>query len=226
MIACVPRRRATVLGVMACVAGVGLVWAANVEALTGTPAALRLLRRLEAQTARFPAVRNVPTGYVVYCPQIPPGWINVPLEGCREHAHVTEEIDLSHGRTIRYVTTVTARSQPTIRSVASARGWFQRDQGLDCWLQFPLPFFKQLLVGFPLSGEQVRIVAWTSTVAVIGAVASRFGYRELDSINPLTDLIYRVDEFNSVGRKTYRETDHLNYLFRQPPAPSTTPVCA
>lgn len=208
------------------VAGIGLVSASSSEAFTGTPAALRLVSVLRAQTARFPAVRVVPTGYVVYCPQIPLGWINVPLGGCREHARVTEVIDLSRGRTIRFVSQVRARSQGSIQSVASSRGWFQRDQGLDCWLQSRLPFFKQSFVGFPYPGERIRIVASTRTVVVIGAAAPRFGYRELDYVNPATELIYRVDQFNSIGHKTYRETDHLRYLFRQPPTPPTTPVCA
>lgn len=226
MIACVPRKVATVFALAAGVAGIGLVSASSGEAFTGTPAALRLVRVLQAQTARFPAVRVVPTGWVVYCPQIPLGWINVPLGGCREHARITEVIDLSRGRTVRFVSEVKARSQSTIQSVASPRGWFQRDQGLDCWLPFTLPFFKQSLVGFPYPGERIRIVASTRTAAVIAAVAPRFGYRELDYINPATELIYRVDEFNSIGHKTYHEIDHLTYLFRRPPTPPTTPVCA
>lgn len=212
--------------IAACATGIALFCAVDSEAFSGTPAALRLVHALRAQTARFPAVRVVPTGYVVYCPQIPLGWINVPLAGCREHARVTEVIDLSHGRTIRFVSEVRARSQSAIQSVASSRGWFQRDQGLDCWLPFRLPFFKQSLVGFPYPGERIKIVASTRTVIVIGAVAPRFGYRELDYINPATELIYRVDEVNSIGHKTYRETDNLTYLSRQPPTPSTTPECA
>ena len=226
MIACVPRRSARLLGVAACVAGAGLVGAVDSQAFTGTPEALRLVHRLEVQTARFPAVRVVPTGYVVYCPDIPLGWLNVPLGGCREHARVTEEIDLSNGRTIRYLSEVRARSQSTIEAVASSRGWFQHEQGLDCWLPFQLPFTRQLFVGFPLPGERIRIVASNDAVAVIGAIAPRFGYRELDYVNPATDLIYRVDQFNTLGHTTYRETDHLTYLFTQPPTPAASPICA
>ena len=226
MIGGVPRKAAALLGVATCVAGIGLAWGARAEAFTATPAALTLVRRLEAQITRCPAVRIVPTGYVVYCPEIPLGWINVPVPGCREHARVAEEIDLSHGQVVRLVAEVETRSQGSIRSVASPRGWFQLDQGLDCWLQFPGPFVKASLVGFPLPGERVRVVSQTRTVVVIGAVAPRFRYRELDYVNPATDLIYRVDQFNSFGHRTYRETDHLTYLLRQPRPPATTPVCA
>jgi hypothetical protein len=226
MIGRVPRKVATVLGVATCAAGIGLVWGAGAEAFTGTPAALRLVHRIEAQTARFAAVRDTPTGWVVYCPEVPLGWIDAPIFGCREHARVTEEIDLSHGRVVRFVGEVKARSQASIRSVGSSRGWFQRDQGLDCWLQFPMPFVKQDLFGFPFPGERVRIVSQSPTVVVIGAVAARFRYHELDYVNPATDLVYRVDAFNSFGRKIYRETDHLTYLTRQSRTPATTPVCA
>jgi hypothetical protein len=215
-----------VLGLVTCVAGMGLVWGPGAEAFTGTPAALTLVHRLQAAAARFPAVRIVPTGYIVYCQEIPLGWINVPVSGCREHARVTEEVDLSHGHVVRFVGVVKARSQSSLRSVASSRGWFQLDEGLDCWLQFPMPFVKQDLIGFPFPGERIRIVSETPAVVVIGAVAPRFRYRELDYVNPATDLIYRVDEFNSFGNRTYHETDHLTYLLRQARTPSTTPVCA
>lgn len=214
------------MGVAACVAGIGLVSAVNSEAFTGTPAAIRLVHQIRAQTARFPAIRLVPTGYIVYCPQIALGWIDVPLAGCREHARVTEEFVLSRGRVVRMVSHVSARSQSSIQAVASSHGWFQHDQGLDCWLPFSLPFFKLLLVDYPFPGEQIRIVAATSTVIVIGGVAPRAGYHELDYVNPGTDLIYRVDQFNTIGHQTYRETDHITYLYRQPATPSPTPECA
>jgi hypothetical protein len=226
MIARVPRRTAALLGVAACVAGMGLVWGADAQAVSGTPAAIRLAHRLQAQTAVFPAVRIVPTGYIVYCPEIPLGWIDVPVSGCREHARVTEEIDLSHGRVVGFVGEVRARSQSSIRSVASSRGWFQLDEGLDCWLQFPMPFVRQSLVGFPFPGERIRIVTEKRSVVVIEARAPRFRYRELDYVNPATDLVYRVDEFNSFARKTYRETDWFTYLRHQSVRPSTTPQCA
>jgi hypothetical protein len=226
MIGRVPRKVATVLGVATCVAGIGLVWGAGAEAFTGTPAALTLVRRLEARATHFRAVRIVPTGYIVYCPEIPLGWIDVPVSGCREHARVTEEIDLYRGRVVRFVGEVRARSQGSIRSVASSRGWFQLDQGLDCWFQFPMPFVKQQLVEFPFPGERVTIVSESPTVVVIGAVAPRFRYRELDYVNPATELIYRVDEFNSFGNRTYRETDHLTYLARPTRTAVTTPICA
>jgi hypothetical protein len=226
MIACVPRKVAAVLGVVACVAGIALVWGAAAEAFTGTPAALRLVQRLRAQTARFTAASLVPTGYIVYCPQIPLGWIDVPLAGCREHARVTEEFDLSRGRVVRVLAKVSARSQASIRSVASTRGWFQLDQGLDCWLPFSLPFVKALLVDYPFPGERIRIVAATSKVIVIAGYARRSGYHELDYVNPETDLIYRVDQFSTLGHKTYRETDRLRYSSRHSRAPATTPICA
>jgi hypothetical protein len=226
MIGRVPRKVAAVLGVITCATGIGLVWAAGAEAFTGTPAALRLVQRLRARTARLPAVRMVPTGYIVYCPDIPLGWIDAPVVGCREHARVTEELDLSRGRVVRVVSEVTARSQSSIRSVASSGGWFQLDQGLDCWLQFSLPFVKAPLVDYPVPDERIRIVAATDAVIVIGAVARRFGFRELDYVNPETDLIYRVDQFATIAHKTYRETDRLTYPARQTSAPATTPVCA
>lgn len=214
------------LGAAACLAGLGLVTAGNGVALTGTSSALRLARRLEVAIREVPAVRVAPGGYVVYCPATPLGWINVPIFGCREHAHVSEELDLSDGRLIRSVGEVRARSQPTIRSVGSSRGWFQHDDGLDCWLQSQLPFINQSLVGYPYPGERIRIVSDTVSTIVIGATAPRFHYRELDYINKATDLIYRVDEFNSLEDHRYRETDHLTYLTRQSPRPSTTPICA
>ena len=226
MIACVPRKVAAVLGVVACVAGIALVWGAAAEAFTGTPAALRLVHRLRAQTARFTAATFVPTGYIAYCPQIPLGWIDVPLAGCREHASVAEELELSRGRIVRVLAKITARSQGSIRSVASSRGWFQLDQGLDCWLPFSLPFVKALLVDYPFPGERIRIVAATGKVIVIAGNAPRSGYRELDYVNPETDLIYRVDQFSTLGRKTYHETDRLKYSFRHSRPPATTPVCA
>jgi hypothetical protein len=215
-----------VLGVAACLAAVGLVMATNGVAFTGTPAALRLARRLVVAIREVPAVGVVPSGYVAYCPAVPLGWINVPVLGCREHAHVSEELDLSGGRLIRSVGEVRARSQPTIRSVGSSRGWFQHDDGLDCWLQSQLPFISQSLVGYPYPGERIRIVSDTVNTIVIGATAPRFHYRELDYINRATNLIYRVDEFNSLGSHRYRETDHLTYLTRQSRRPSTTPICA
>ena len=226
MIDCVPRTVAAVLGVATCVAGIGLVWGTGAEAFTGTPAALTLVHRIEAQTARFPAVRDTPTGWVVYCPEIPLGWIDAPISGCREHARVTEEIDLSHGRVVRYVGEIRARSQGSIQSVGSPHGWFQLDQGLDCWFQFQMPFVRQSLVGYPFPGERVRIVSRSATQVVIRAGAPRFQYHELDYVNPVTDLIYRVDEFNSFGHKSYRETDHLTYLSHRARVPVTTPICA
>ena len=221
-----PRKVAAVFGVITCAIAIGLVCGAGAEAFTGTRAALRLVQRLRAQTARFPAVRLVPTGYVVYCPEIPSGWIDVPLAGCREHARVTEELDLSRGRVVRVVSEVTARSESSIRSVASSSGWFQLDQGLDCWLPFSLPFVKVPLVDYPFPDERIRIVAASDTVIVIDGVARRSGYRELDYVNPETDLIYRVDQFATIAHKTYRETDRLTYPARRTRAPATTPVCA
>ena len=50
MIACVPRKVAAVLGVVACAAGIALVWGAAAEAFPGTPAAMRLVHRLRAHT--------------------------------------------------------------------------------------------------------------------------------------------------------------------------------
>lgn len=226
MIGGVPRKVAAVFGAIACVAGIGLVWGAGAEAFSGTHAALSLVHRLRARAARFPAVRLVPTGYIVYCAQIPLGWIDAPVAGCSEHARVTEELDLSRGRVVREVSKVTAPSQSSIRSVASSRGWFQLDQGLDCWFPFSLPFVNVLLVDYPFPDERIRIVAATDRVIVIGGVARRYGYRELDYVNPRTDLVYRVDQFATIGRKTYRETDRLSYLFRQTRAPATTPLCA
>jgi hypothetical protein len=226
MITRVPRKVATALGVVTCVAGIGLVWGAGADAFTGTPAALRLVNRVRAQTARFPAARLAATGSVVYCPQIAQGWLEVPVAGCREPAKVTESFDLAGGRVVRVVTDVTARSQSAIRSVASPGGWFQRDEGLDCWFSFPLRFVKPLFVDYPFPGERLRIVAATRTVSVIGAVAPRYGYRELDYVNPASDLIYRADEFNSFGHKTYHEIDRLSYLPRRSPIAPTTPVCA
>ncbi|MGZ4186294.1 MAG: hypothetical protein ACXVUE_02965 [Solirubrobacteraceae bacterium] len=221
-----PRKVATALGVVTCVAGIGLVWGAGADAFTGTPAALRLINRVRAQTARFPAVRLVPTGSVVYCQQVPLGWIDLPVAGCREPARVTETFDLAGGRVVRVISEVTARSRSSIRSVASAGGWFQLDEGLDCWFSFPMRFVKPLLVDFPFPGERLRIVAANRTVVLLGASAPRYRYRELDYVNPVSDLIYRVDEFNSLGRKTYHEIDRLTYLFRRPRVSPTTPVCA
>jgi hypothetical protein len=226
MIAGVPRKVAAVLGVVACIAGIALVWGAAAQAFTGTPAALRLVHRLRAQTARFTAASFVPTGYIAYCPQIPLGWVGVPLAGCREHARVAEELDLSRGRIVRVLANVTAGSQASIRSVASSRGWFQLDQGLDCWLPFSLPFVHVLLVDYPFPRERIRIAAATGKVIVIAADAPRSGYRELDYVNPATDLIYRVDQFSTLGHKTYRETDRLRYLFRRSRPPATAPLCA
>src|SRR5262249_49114789 len=100
------------------------------------------------------------------------------------------------------------------------------DEGLDCWFQFQLPFFKVLLINYPFPDERIRIAEASPTVIVIAGVARRSGYRELDYINPRSDLVYRVDQFNTIGRKTYRETDRLTYLFRQTRAPATAPVCA
>lgn len=226
MITRVPRKVATALGVVTCVAGIGLVWGASADAFTGTSAAVRLVNRVRAQTARFPAVRLAAAGSVVYCQQIAQGWLEVPVAGCREPARVTESFDLAGGRVLRVVTHVTARSQSAIRSVASPAGWFQRDDGLDCWFSFPLRFVKPLFVDYPFPGERLRIVAATGTVLVISAVAPRYGYRELDYVNPASDLIYRADEFNSFGHRTYHEIDRLTYLFRRPRVTPTTPVCA
>jgi hypothetical protein len=166
------------------------------------------------------------TGSVVYCQEIAQGWLDLPVAGCREPARVKESFDLAGGRVVRVVTDVTARSQSSIRSVASPGGWFQRDEGLDCWFSFPLRFVKPLLVDFPFPGERLRIVAATRTVVVLGATAPRYRYRELDYVNPASDLIYRADEFNSLGRTTYHEIDRLTYLFQRPRVTPTTPVCA
>jgi hypothetical protein len=226
MITRVPRKVATALGVVTCAAGIGLVWGTCADAFTGSPAALRLVNRVRAQTARFPAVRLAATGSVVYCQQVPQGWLEVPVAGCREPAKVTESFDLAGGRVVRVVTDVTAQSQSSIRSVAGSAGWFQLDEGLDCWFSFPLRFVKPLFVDYPFPGEQLSIAAATATVIVISAVAPRYGYRELDYVNPVSDLIYRADEFNSFGHRTFHEIDRLTYLFRRPRITRTTPVCA
>jgi hypothetical protein len=139
---------------------------------------------------------------------------------------VTEELDLLRGRNVLVVGEVTARSQPSIRSVAGPHGWFQRDQGLDCWFPFPLHFVKALLINYPFPDEHLRIVESSRSVVVIGGVARQSGYRELDYVDPATDLVYRVDQFNTIGRKTYRETDRLTYLRRQTRTPAASPVCA
>jgi hypothetical protein len=212
--------------VVTCVAGIGLVWGAGADAFTGTPAALRLVNRVRAQTARFPAARLAASGSVVYCQQIAQGWLVVPVAGCREPAKVTESFDLAGGRVVRVVTDVTARSQSSIRAVASPAGWFQLDEGLDCWFSFPLRFVKTLFVDYPVPGERLRIVAATGSVIVISAAAPRYGYRELDYVNPASDLIYRADEFNSFGHKTYHQIDRLKYLLRRPRVAPTAPVCA
>jgi hypothetical protein len=203
-----------------------LVWGAGAEAFTGTRAALRVVRQFRVAAARFPAVRDVPSGYVAYCPSSPLGWIPLPLFGCRENARVTEEIDLVRGRPIRVFGEVRARTQPTIRYVGSSRGWFQLDQGLDCWFDSSTPFIMEAFATFPFPGERIRIVTSTATSIVIGATAPRFRYHELDYVNPATGLIYRIDSFNSLGRKTYRVSDHLTYLYRRSRARATTPVCA
>jgi hypothetical protein len=215
-----------VLGLVTCVAGIGLVWGAGAEAFTGTPAALRVVRRVQAVQARFPAVRDVPTGWVAYCQESPLGWIPVPLFGCRENAHVIEEIDMVRGRPTRVFGQVKARSQPTIRYMGSSRGWFQLDEGLDCWFDSSTPFVTQSFASFPIPGERIRIVSATATSIVIGATAPRFQYHELDYVNPTTGLIYRIDSFNSLGRKSYRVSDHLIYLYQRTRSPATTPVCA
>jgi hypothetical protein len=226
MIGRVPRKVATVLGLVTCVAGIGLVWGAGAEAFTGTRAALTVVRQFRVAAARFPAVRDVPSGYVAYCATSPLGWIPLPLFGCRENARVTEEIDLVRGRPIRVFGEVTARTQSTIRYVGSTSGWFQLDQGLDCWFASSTPFITQAFATFPFPGERIRIVTSTATSIVIGASAPQFQYHELDYVNPATGLIYRIDSFNSLGRQSYRVTDHLTYLYRRSRAPATTPVCA
>jgi hypothetical protein len=226
MIGPVPRKVATVLGLITCVAGMVLVWGAGAEAFTGTRAALRVVRQFRLEAARFPAVRDVPSGYVAYCPSSPLGWIPLPLFGCRENARVTEEVDLVRGRPIRVFGQVRARTQPTIRYVGSSRGWFQLDQGLDCWLDSSTPFITEAFATFPFPGERIRIVTSTATSIVIGATAPRFRYHELDYVNPATGLIYRIDSFNSLGRKTYRVSDHLTYLYRRARPPAAAPVCA
>lgn len=214
------------LGLVTCVAGIGLVWGADAEAFTGTRAALNVVRQFRVAADRFPAVRDVPSGYVAYCPPSPLGWIPLPLFGCRENAHVTEEIDLVRGRPIRVFGEVRARTQPTIRYVGSSRGWFQLDDGLACWFDSSTPFIAQSFASFPFPGERIRIVASTATSIVIGATAPRFRYHELDYVNPATALIYRIDSFNSLGRQTYRVSDHLTYLYKRTRSPATTPVCA
>jgi hypothetical protein len=83
-----------------------------------------------------------------------------------------------------------------------------------------------LLVDYPFTRERIRIAATTGKVIVIAAEAPRSGYRELDYVNPATDLIYRVDQFSTLGHKTYHETDRVRYMFRRGRAPATTPLCA
>jgi hypothetical protein len=106
------------------------------------------------------------------------------------------------------------------------RGWFQHDGGLDCWFDSPAPFIAQSLGSYPIPGERISILTATRTSIVIGATAPHFRYRELDYVNPATGLIYRIDSFNALGRRRYRVSDHLTYLYRRATPPSAMPVCA
>jgi hypothetical protein len=191
---------------------------------TGTPAALKLVRAMRAAIRDVPAVRQVRTGAVVYCPSVPQGWTYAPQPGCPTRARVSEEYDLSHGKVTRILGDVTAPLLPTLRYVDSPLGWYQTAAGLSCWDLKLSGFTVGPFVDFPLRAEHLTIIARTKRKIVLQGIATQSAYRELDYINPSTDFAYRVDEITSANHKSYRVTDHLTKLTRPTP-PVSTPTC-
>jgi hypothetical protein len=194
-------------------------------AFTGTPAALTVVRHQRAAYSRLPAVSWVLTGDVVYCPAYPEGWTFAPQAACHLDARVSEQDVLSGGRVVRLEGSVSAPSQPTLRYVVSARGWYRAAAGATCWQRYPVPFVAALFVSYPFPGQTVSIVSTSKSKIVSQALTPKFGLRELDYIDPKTYLEPREVVYTTAAQKTYRVA--YTFSFPAAAAPSiATPTCA
>src|ERR1700722_6682636 len=84
------------------------------SAFTGTRAAVGLVNEMYAAYRKVPAVSEVLTGDVVYCPAYPEGWTFAPYAGCTTDARVSEEDQLSNGHVVGIIGLVGAPSRPTL----------------------------------------------------------------------------------------------------------------
>jgi hypothetical protein len=209
------------------VLGVGasaLALAAATAAFTGTPAALKLVHRMRAAYQKLPAVENVRTGQVFYCPAASEGWGYAPRRHCNVRARVHEEYDLSNGRIVRVIGQVRAHGLPTLRYVDSKRGWYRIAAGQSCWQRANLPFVNPLLVDFPFAGERLAVTQRTRTRTILQGVSARGGYREIDYIANKTFFEYRSVEITRVPHAVHRLIDHLRVQSR-PTGAIPTPTC-
>jgi hypothetical protein len=190
---------------------------------SGTRAAVKLVREMRAAYENIGAVRYGLTGDVVYCPSVSEGWTFAPQPGCGAPARVSEVDDLTNGRVVGAVGRVSAPLRPTLRYVFSAHGWFQADAGATCWRSFGLPFVAAQFVSYPFPGQRLSIVRQTRSEIVIQALTSKFGYRELDYVDPKTDFEYREVLFSRTARKTYKVVYQLARA--APITLPTTPAC-
>jgi hypothetical protein len=194
-------------------------------AFTGTKAALRLVAEMRVAYSKLPAVSWVLTGDVVYCPTYPEGWTFAPQPGCELDARVSEQDQLSNGHVVFAVGTVTAPSRPTFRYVVDRHGWYRAAAGATCWKSSQLPYTTPLFVSYPLPGQTLSILSTTKNEIVSQALTPKFGYRELDYIDPKTHLEPHEVLVTTISHKTYRVS--YDYTFpAAPPSSVATPTCS
>ena len=192
-------------------------------AFTDTPAAVKLISKIRAVYSKLPAASWVLTGDIVYCLDYPEGWTYAPHAGCQIPARVTEDDQLSNGHVVRAVGVVTASSQPTLRYVISAHGWYLAPVGAKCWASFRLAFVPALYISYPFPGQTVSILSTTKSEIVIQALTPKFAYRELDYVNAKTLLEPKTVIFAVTNHKTYSYT--YTALRAQAPPSLATPTC-
>jgi hypothetical protein len=202
------------------------VAAAIAHSFTATHSAARVIAKMRAEARTLTAIRARRTGAVVYCPSVPEGWTYAPQAGCRVHAQVSEEYDLSNGHIERIIGQVTAPAKPTLRYVVDSSGWYRSAAGSRCWTLELRGFFAALLIDYALPNERVSILSRTPTRIVIQAVSRPDAYTELNYVNPTTFFDYRDVDISNSEHRTFRVYDRNVPLSAQTPRPSTTPMCA
>jgi hypothetical protein len=217
------RRRVALLSIAGMAALIALAPAVG-GAFTGTRAAVKLISKIRAVYSKVPAASWVLTGDIVYCLDYPEGWTYAPHAGCKIPARVTEDDQLSNGHVVRAVGVVTAPSQPTLRYVISARGWYLAPVGAKCWASFRLRFVPALYISYPFPGQTVSILSNTKSEIVIQALTPKFAYRELDYVDAKTLLEPKTVIFAVTNHKTYSYT--YTALRAQAPPSLATPTCA
>ncbi len=191
------------------------------QAYHATPAAQRLVNAIFAASARVVAVHETRTG-VYYCPASPVGFDFTP-EGCGPRGQLNDEFDLSNGSLVRIFGQVSANGRPTLSFLTDATGDHLTANGLGCWAQSNVTH----LAGMPAitfgPSERLRIIAHRRHVILLQGTER--GFRELNYVDPQTDLIVREDQWIRDRRRTLHSIARYTVLTQVTTPPTPTPAC-